>query len=94
MSRSTPARWARGESLPTREHVAGLALLFKVSPTTILRMTDNAALQEETHNEEGQQAIAALLAHVPELGEFVQLIWKLPPEKRAALILIARSMAS
>lgn len=92
VSGSTVGRWRKGEMLPDRVSVARLALRFKVSPTTIMRMTDDAALLDEVPNEEGQQAFAALLAHVPDLGDFVRVLWKLPSDRRAALMLIARSM--
>jgi len=92
VSRSTAARWTRGESLPERSHVVKLSKLFNVSPAVILRMTDNEALEEEIANGGSQEELASLLAHVPELGDFVRGIWKLPPEKRAALILLVRSL--
>ena len=85
-------RWLRGERMPERAQVVALALLFRVSAVTILRMTDRAELLQEEDTTKRQQSMAELLTYVPELAEFVELLWKMPPERRAALILLARSM--
>lgn len=90
---SAVSRWLDGKRLPERQHVGGLALLFRVSPVMILRMIDKKDLDEEVSQVERQQNMAELLAYVPELGEFVELLWRMAPEKRAALILLARSAA-
>lgn len=85
-------RWLRGERLPERAQVVELALLFRVSPVTILRMTDRTDLLKEEDIAKRQQSMAELLTYVPELAEFVEMLWKMPPAKRAALILLARSL--
>ena len=90
---STVGRWLKGERVPGRAQVGGLALLFQVSPVTILRMIDKKALDEEVSQVERQQSLAELLAYVPELGDFVELMWRMTPERRAAIILLARSAA-
>lgn len=90
---SAVSRWLTGERLPERRQVAFLSKFFGVSPSTILWMTDKEALQQEIENGMSQQEIAALLAHVPEVEEFYRILGSLPVDKRAALILIARSMA-
>ena len=92
VAESTVGKWVNGTSLPERAQVIGLSRLFRVSPTTILRMTDNGALLDEVRNGESQE-LAQLLASVPELQQFYALLAALPPEKRAALILLARAQA-
>src|SRR5689334_37987 len=44
---SAVGRWIKGERQPERTQVARLAILFKVSPVTILRMTEQRALRDE-----------------------------------------------
>lgn len=92
VSASAVGRWMNGSRLPDRPQVAKLAMLFKVSPTTIMRMTDNGALQEEVVNTARQQSKAELLAYVPEIGEFGDLLMQMSVEDRAAFILLARSL--
>lgn len=94
VSPSAVGKWLNTERLPERRQVAYLAKLFKVSPVTILWMTDREALQEEIENGGSQQDLAALLAHVPEAEEFYRILAKLPIDKRAALILIARALGN
>ena len=93
VSGSAVGKWLKGERLPERAQVARLALLFGVSPTTIMRMTDRADLIEETNHVERQQSKAELLAYVPELGEMVDLMMGMNMEDRAAIILLVRSVA-
>jgi transcriptional regulator with XRE-family HTH domain len=92
VSISAVNRWLRGERLPERRQVALLSKLFRVSPATIIRMTDKEALLEEIANSTSQQELASLLAHVPEIEEFYRIITGLPVEERAALIVIARGL--
>ena len=89
---SAVGRWVRGERLPERAHVARLSKLLKVSPAVIMLMTDKDDLEEEIENVR-DQSTAELIAYVPELADFVQLLRRMPPEERAALILLARSLA-
>jgi len=92
VSESAVGRWLRGERLPERRQVALLSKLFKVSPATILWMTDKEALEDEVKNHMSQEEIASLLAHVPEAEEFYRIVAGLSVDKRAALIVIARGL--
>ena len=92
VSPSAVGKWINTGRLPERRQVAHLSKLFRVSPVTILWMTDREALLEEITNGTSQQDLASLLAHVPEAEEFYRILATLPVDKRAALILIARAM--
>lgn len=92
VSESAVGRWLRGERLPERRQVALLSKLFKVSPATILWMTDREALGEEIKNHMSQDEIISLLTHVPEAEEFYRIVAGLAVDKRAALIVIARGL--
>lgn len=91
VDQSAVARWLRADRLPERAQVVALATLFKVSPLRILWLTDRQALMDEIGIVERQQSMAELLAHVPELADDIELLLRLPPKRRAALILLAKS---
>jgi transcriptional regulator with XRE-family HTH domain len=86
---SAVGRWLRGDRLPERAQVVGLSLLFKVSPMAILWLTDRKALLEMAETTQDQSR-AEMLAAVPELADFIDLLWKMSPKRRAALMLLAQ----
>lgn len=88
----TVTRWLGGKRKPERRQVARLALLFRVNPDTILRLTDPDVLKEAVA-EIDQHGVSAVLSTVPELRDFLEDVAKLPAERRAALILLARALA-
>lgn len=89
---SAVGRWLRGERLPERAQVVALALLFKVSPVTILMKTDKEKLLETIEDVKRQQSNEELLAYAPEVAELLEVVQRLPPDKRAAIILLAKSV--
>lgn len=87
---STVQRWRRGEMLPDRRQVSTLAKFFRVSPVTILKLTDPDVLFEIETDAGRQEELLSLLAAVPEIKDFVENLRRLSPEKRAAWLLILR----
>lgn len=88
---SAVGRWLRGERLPERAQVVALALLFKVSPVTILMKTDKDRLLETIEDVRRQQSNEELLAYAPEVVDLLEVLGRLPPDKKAAIILLAKS---
>ncbi len=82
-------RWLKGERLPERAQVVSLSLLFKVSPMSILWMTDRKQLQELTATT-ATQSKAEILESAPELSDHIDRLWKMTPRRRAAFMDLAR----
>lgn len=92
VTKGAVGRWLKGTRQPERLQVIMLSKLFETPPNTILWMTDPEAMSEELGKEMSQKDYASLLAHVPELGDIVEGMWRLPTEQRAAIIVVIRSM--
>jgi len=91
---STIGRWLKGASLPERRQVAKLCDVFKVSPITILRMTDPDVLLAETEKAVRQDSRAAILAQIPDVADAVDALVRMSPERRAAMLMLLRVPAS
>ncbi len=91
---STIGRWLNGASLPERRQVAKLCDVFKVSPVTILRLTDPDVLLAETEKAARQDNRAMILAQIPDVSEAVDALLRMSPEARAAMLLLLRVSAS
>jgi len=87
---STIGRWLKGASLPERRQVAKLCDVFKVSPITILRMTDPDVLLAETEKAARQDSRAAILAQIPDVADAVDALVRMSPERRAAMLMLLR----
>ncbi len=85
---STVQRWRKGEMLPDRRQVSTLAKFFKVSPVTILKLTDPDVLFNLETDAGRQEELLSLLADVPEIRAFVDNLRRLSPDRRAAWLLI------
>lgn len=90
---STVSRWLAGISRPERRQVGRLAQFLKVNPDVIMRMTDPDILRE-TIEDIDQHDLSAVLIQVPELRAFMTQLAGMKPERRAALIVIARALAA
>ena len=88
---TTVSRWRRGIKLPERQFIIALARLFKVSPLTILQMTDPNEVEALARDPARQQELVDLLADLPEMGEIAARLAKMTPEKRAAWLLVLRN---
>jgi hypothetical protein len=95
----TVSRWLNGKRKPSRTQVARLSVFCQVSPMTILRITDPeefaGTVQEalHQHNEaEIADDISEVLAQVPELRKYLGNLARMTPEKRAAIMMLARAM--
>lgn len=89
----TVSRWLNGSAMPERRQVASLSAFLEVDPATILYMTD-PDIMRRTEAEIEQRGQEAALSGIPELHEFADLLKKMPSASRAALIVIARDLAS
>lgn len=90
---STIGRWLKGASLPERRQIAKICDVFKVSPMTILRMTDPDVLLAETEKAARQDNREAILAQIPDVAEAVDALLRMPPERRAAMLMLLRASA-
>lgn len=88
---TTVSRWRRGLKLPDRPFIIPLARLFRVSPLTILRLTDPDELADLARDPARQQELTDLLADAPEMSEILARLARMTPEKRAAWLLLLRS---
>lgn len=84
----TVSRWVKGDTKPERIQVIRLSRLFRVSPATILKLTDPNELAAKTAEAEQLGTEADVLITVPEVREFVTLFLRLSPSRRAAILLL------
>jgi len=91
VAEGTVSRWLHEGRIPERKQVAALSVMFNVSPSTILRVTDPAEFKAALTLVEARQPDEIdVLAQVPELRELMGDLAKLSPEKRAAIVMLAR----
>lgn len=91
VNEGTVSRWLNEGYLPERKQVASLSILFHVSPVDILRVTDPQEFTQTVKEIEGRQPDEIdVLAQEPEIRKLMGDLARLTPEKRAALVMLAR----
>lgn len=91
VSEGTVSRWLNEGRIPERKQVAALSILFGVSPSDILKVTDPDEFKVTLKKIEGRQPDEIdVLAQVPELRALMGDLARLSPEKRAAIVMLAR----
>jgi plasmid maintenance system antidote protein VapI len=87
---STIGRWIDGSSVPERKQIARICKVFQASPLMILRWTDPEILLEEISAVERQDNTIDILAQVTEVAEAIEALQRMPPKRRAAMLLLLR----
>ena len=91
VSEGTVSRWLNEGRKPERQQVASLCIFFQVSPVDILKVTDPEEFKQTLKVVgERQPDEIDVLAQVPEIRELMGDLARLSPEKRAAIVMLAR----
>lgn len=91
VSEGTVSRWLNEGRKPERKQVAALSILFGVSPADILKVTDPEEFVQTVKAIEGRQPDEIdVLAQVPELRGLMKDLAEMTPERRAAIVMLAR----
>jgi transcriptional regulator with XRE-family HTH domain len=85
---ATVGRWLSEGRKPSRKILLRLAKFFKVSPATILKLTDPDEFFDLATDEGRQEELNNLLADVPEMREVAEKLRRLSPERRAAWLML------
>lgn len=91
VTEGTVSRWLNEGRKPERKQVAALSVLFGVTPAVILKTTDPEEFTQTLKLVEARQPDEIdVLAQVPELRELMRDIANMSPERRAAIVMLAR----
>jgi transcriptional regulator with XRE-family HTH domain len=81
---TTVGRWLEEGAYPNRKQVVKLAAFFKVSPVTILQLTDPDEYTSFVNDPVRQQDEIDALSGIPEMRGVAARLRRMTPQKRAA----------